>query len=103
MDASGRKSEATYYYDLEIKLADQNPDCFNYFWVNLGLVLITAGLVYGWSQIDAYAGGTYDRKKEESKNIMIGFICAFYIGMIIESFCSRTFSFFNNIESADRG
>ncbi len=48
-DATGKRSEATYYYDLEIKLADQNPDCYNHFWANLLLVAISVGFFYGYS------------------------------------------------------
>jgi hypothetical protein len=46
-EPNGKKSEATYYYDLEIKLSDQNPDCYNHFYLNIILVILTIGLFYG--------------------------------------------------------
>jgi hypothetical protein len=39
--SDGRRIPATYVYDLEIRLNEQNPDCYNYFFVNLIFVLIT--------------------------------------------------------------
>jgi hypothetical protein len=87
-DPHGKKSDATYFNDLEIRLSDQNPDCFQSAYLNLIFVIIF------WACIVTYSQG-------ENGLAIMGAIL-FYLIMLCETCCSKTKKFLDTIESADR-
>mmetsp|Transcript_14520 Transcript_14520/g.14128 ORF Transcript_14520/g.14128 Transcript_14520/m.14128 type:complete len:132 (+) Transcript_14520:431-826(+) len=92
IDKDGGSHQATFYRDLEIVLEDQNSDCFNLFPLNLALCLITLILIFYCVTVDDYGASV-------TLGIFAGF---FYIGMLAESFCGRTYSFLSHISDAHR-
>lgn len=74
-------------------MSEQNPDCYNYFWINLILVCSTIGFFMAYRS----------EKGHKDSNTWIVVATILYFIMLIESFVGKTCSFLSNIESADRG
>jgi hypothetical protein len=84
-DVKGKEGECLYFNDCEVRLGDQNPDCFGYAPVNFFLSLISL-ILFGYYYV-YYDDGA----------LIFGFI--FYIIMLIETCCSSTNSYLRNIIS----
>ena len=86
-DAAGKIHETIYYMDCEIRLGDQNPDCWGLAPLNFVLSVLVLILVYLYL-ITPYNGEGY----------LVGAII-FYIFLLIETCCTSTASFLSNITS----
>ena len=80
-----------YFNDMEIKLGDQNPDCYNFMPLNLLLVLFFIYTVHLCIQ---------NRGTENHKLYVLLAIFA-YILMVAEGMRSRTAAYLSNIKPAD--
>lgn len=86
-DPAGKVHECIFYLDCEIRLGDQNPDCWGLAPLNAILALSAVGLVAAYLNTPPYENG---------EGYLIG-AAIFYIIMLIETCCTSTASFLKNI------
>lgn len=87
-DASGKSRSTMFYYGMEVRMDEQNPDCYNLMWLNLLFCLLAIGF------LATYFALFYNY----NSTMYLVLAIIFYIVQISETFCGRTWGFLNNIE-----
>ena len=79
-----------FYNDLEIKMGDQNPDCYNLMPLNLFIVVLFILFVCFSIQSNS-----------KDRSVYIAFAVIIYILLVVETAMSRTYAFLSHIKPAD--
>ena len=87
-DATGKQRQTMFHWGLEVRMDEQNPDCYNLMWLNFIFSATFIGMLVAYIiNYYTYNGTTF---------LILSII--FYVAVIIETFCSRTWKFLTNIE-----